>query len=76
MDVSPAHPQVSYPAKIDFGTILLGTPPATLTVQLENIGSANYTLSSLAIGSSVLHDSDELFADGGRYKQYNINSHR
>lgn len=53
MDVSPAHPQVSFPSKIDFGTILLGTPAATLTVQLANIGSANYTASSMAISAGA-----------------------
>ena len=47
-NVSPPQPVVSYPASIDFGQVLLNTT-ATQTVQLPNLGSANYTLSSATI---------------------------
>lgn len=52
MDVSPAHPMVSYPASIDFGAVLLNIP-ATQAIQLENVGSANYSVSSIAVSSSA-----------------------
>jgi hypothetical protein len=50
MDVSPAHPLVSYPANINFGTALLNNP-VTQTVQLVNVGSASYTISSASIST-------------------------
>lgn len=49
-DVSPAHPLVTYPTKIDFGTVLINNP-AGQTVQLWNLGSATYTVSSATVGS-------------------------
>ena len=50
MDISPAHPVVSYPPSIAFGTVLLGAV-ATQTIQLENVGSASYTVSSTTVTS-------------------------
>lgn len=50
MDVSPAHPLVIYPSTIDFGTVLLNFP-ASRTLQLQNVGSANYTISSISLSS-------------------------
>lgn len=50
MDVSPAHPVVIYPSTIDFGTVLLNFP-ASQTLQLQNVGSANYTVSSITLNS-------------------------
>jgi hypothetical protein len=50
MDISPAHPVVIYPATIDFGVALLNFP-ASQTLQLQNVGSANYTISSITFSS-------------------------
>ena len=50
MDVSPAHPVVVYPSTIDFGTILLNFA-ASQTLQLQNVGSASYTISSITLSS-------------------------
>jgi hypothetical protein len=50
MDVSPAHPLVVYPSTIDFGTALLNFA-ASQTLQLQNVGSASYTLSSITMSS-------------------------
>ena len=50
MDVSPAHPFVVYPSSIDFGTVLLNFPTSQ-TLQLQNVGSANYTVSSITLSS-------------------------
>ena len=50
MDVSPAHPFVVYPSTIDFGTALLNYL-STQTLQLQNVGSANYTISSISMSS-------------------------
>lgn len=50
MDVSAAHPVVSYPTSINFGTALLNVP-VTQTLQLLNEGSAPYTINSETIGS-------------------------
>ena len=50
LDVSPAHPVVSFPASIDFGTVLLNVP-ATQTIQLMNLGSADYMMSSATMSS-------------------------
>jgi len=50
MDVSPAHPFVVYPSTIDFGTALLNFA-STQTLQLVNVGSANYTISSISLNS-------------------------
>ncbi|HVN81073.1 MAG TPA: IPT/TIG domain-containing protein, partial [Terriglobia bacterium] len=50
MDISPAHPVVSYPQSVAFGTVLLGTV-ASQTIQLENVGSASYTVSSITVTS-------------------------
>ena len=50
MDVSPAHPFVAYPSTIDFGTVLLNYV-SSQTLQLQNVGSANYTISSISISS-------------------------
>lgn len=52
VDVSPAHPVVSYPASIDFGTVLLNVP-ATQTVQLTNVGTAYYMVSSVTMSSGL-----------------------
>ena len=52
LDVSPAHPVVSYPASIDFGTVLLNVP-ATQTVQLTNVGTAYYVVSSVTMSSGL-----------------------
>ncbi|MGB8493377.1 MAG: IPT/TIG domain-containing protein [Candidatus Acidiferrum sp.] len=52
LDISPAHPVVSYPTTIDFGSVLLNTP-STQTIQLANAGSANYTVTSIAVGSTL-----------------------
>jgi hypothetical protein len=50
MDVSPAHPFVVYPSTIDFGTALLNYI-STQALQLQNVGSANYTISSISMSS-------------------------
>jgi hypothetical protein len=50
MDVSSAHPFVVYPSSIDFGTALLNFV-STQTLQLQNVGSANYTISSISMSS-------------------------
>jgi len=53
MDVSPAHPVVVYPSTIDFGTVLLNYN-SSQTLQLQNVGSANYTISSISMSSALL----------------------
>lgn len=50
MDVSPAHPLIVYPSTINFGTALL-TFPVSQILQLQNVGSANYTISSVTLSS-------------------------
>jgi len=50
MDVSPAHPVVVYPSTINFGTALLNFP-ASQTLQLQNVGSANYSITSITLSS-------------------------
>jgi len=58
-DVSPAHPLVTYPSSIDFGNVLLSYP-VVQTIQLWNLGSANYTVTSTTVGAgpySVLSNS-------------------
>jgi hypothetical protein len=49
-EISFAQPLVSYPARINFGQVLLNTT-TTQTVQLTNSGSASYTIISVLINS-------------------------
>lgn len=48
LEVSPAHPVITYPSSIDFGTNLVGVT-ATQVISLVNFGTANYTISSVSI---------------------------
>ena len=50
MDVSLAHPLVVYPSTIDFGTALVNYV-SSQTLQLQNVGSASYTISSISMNS-------------------------
>jgi hypothetical protein len=50
LSLSSTPPQVSFPASIDFGRVLMNAP-ATQTVSLTNTGSANYKMGSVTAGS-------------------------
>lgn len=50
LNISTTYPQVSFPANIDFGRVLLNTP-ATQTVQLTNLGTADYKMASVTAGA-------------------------
>jgi hypothetical protein len=52
-DDSSAPPLVSYPASINFGQVLVNVT-ATQTLQLTNLGYANYTINSVTINSASL----------------------
>ncbi len=53
INISTAHPVVYYPSSIGFGTVLADVTE-TQTIYLENVGSANYMVSSLATGNTAL----------------------
>ena len=50
LDLSSTYPQMSFPASVDFGEVVMNVA-ATQTVQLTNTGSANYKLGSVTAGS-------------------------
>ncbi len=50
--VANSAPDVAYPTSISFGQALLNIT-ATQTIQVTNVGSANYTISSATINSSL-----------------------
>lgn len=50
--ISTAQPVVSFPASVSFGQVLINTT-ATQTLQVPNLGSANYTISSVLPSSTL-----------------------
>ncbi len=59
LDFSSAHPVVSYPASIDFGKVLINIPTTQL-VELTDVGSANYTVTSVTVSSGPFSTSEVL----------------